>query len=151
MLGSLNSTSNNHEEEDSSAPDLQHHPQQQPSHSTGLTSQSHSRQAIHMRQLIISCAELVFQSDFPAANRLLSILSSNSHPYSDSIERLVNQFTKALSLYINHLHGLGSLQMIMNINCLIAVTATATIANYDIDPSLQSCYLSIFWILISCT
>ncbi|XWS51633.1 hypothetical protein CRYUN_Cryun11dG0000500 [Craigia yunnanensis] len=145
MLGSLNSPYNDQEEEDPSAPDLQHHPLQQPSPSTGFTSHSHSHQAIHMRQLLISCAELVSQSDFPAANRLLSILSSNSSPYGDSIERLVHQFTKALSLRINRLHGPGRLLLMMNINCPIAAaaTATATIANYDIDPSLQSCYLSL--------
>ncbi|WRX28182.1 Transcription factor GRAS - like 10 [Theobroma cacao] len=144
MLGSLNSTSHDQEEEDPSAPDLQQQ-QQQPSHSTGFTSKSHSQQATHMRQLLISCAELVSQSDFPAANRLLSILSSNSCLYGDSTERLVHQFTKALSLRINRLHGPGSLLMMMNINYPIAAaTATATaIANYDIDPSLQSCYLSL--------
>ncbi|XP_022735096.1 scarecrow-like protein 18 [Durio zibethinus] len=145
MLGALNSTSNDQEEEDLLAPDLQHHPQQQPSHSTGFTSHFHSHQAIHMRQLLISCAELVSQSDFSAANGLLSILSSNSSPYGDSTERLVHQFTKALSLRINRLHGPGSLLMMMNINCptAAAATVTATIANYDIDPSLQSCYLSL--------
>ncbi|XP_021288753.1 scarecrow-like protein 18 [Herrania umbratica] len=144
MLGSLNSTSHDQEEEDPSATDLQQQ-QQQPSHSTGFTSNSHSQQAIHMRQLLISCAELVSQSDFPAANRLLSILSSNSSIYGDSTERLVHQFTKALSLRINRLHCPGSLLMMMNINYPIAAaTATATaIANYDIDPSLQSCYLSL--------
>lgn len=127
-LGSLNSTSNNNqEEEDSSAPvpDLQHHPQP----------------ILHMRQLLISCAELVSQSDFPAANRLLSILSSNSSPYGDSIERLVHQFTKALSLRINRLHDpAGSLTM-NNINC---AASTSTNNYYDIDPCLdQSCYLSL--------
>ncbi|XVF71007.1 hypothetical protein PTKIN_Ptkin11bG0207300 [Pterospermum kingtungense] len=139
MLSSLNSTSNDQEEEDSSAPDLQHQPQRP---STGFTSHSLSHQAIHMRQLLISCAELVSQSDFPAANRLLSILSSNSSPYGDSIERLVHQFTKALSLRINRLHSPGSLLLMMNINCPPA-TSTASISNYDIDPSLQSCYLSL--------
>ncbi|OMP06916.1 Transcription factor GRAS [Corchorus olitorius] len=144
MLGSLDSASRDQEEEDNPAADLQHQPQQQPS--VEFPSHSVSQQTIHMRQLLVSCAELISQSDFPAANRLLSILSSNSSPYGDSTERVVHQFTKALSLRINRLHGPRSVLMTMNFSYPIAA-ATANAAtinpNYDIDSSLQSCYLSL--------
>ncbi|PHU13260.1 Scarecrow-like protein 18 [Capsicum chinense] len=56
---------------------------------------------IQIRQLLISCAELISRSDFSAANRLLNILSANSSPFGDSTERLVHQFTRALSLRLN--------------------------------------------------
>ena len=56
-----------------------------------------------MRQLVISCAELISRSDFAAAHRLCAILSANSSsPYGDSTERLVHQFTKALSLRLGN-------------------------------------------------
>ncbi|KAK5810665.1 scarecrow-like protein 18 [Gossypium arboreum] len=105
---------------------------------------------LKMRQLLISCAELVSQSDFPAAIRLLSILSSSSSPSGDSIERLVHQFVKALSLRINRLHhhhhhhglaGSSLMRMMNDIN--FPITSTAGPVNFDIDPSLQSCYLSL--------
>ncbi|KAK8486037.1 hypothetical protein V6N13_016323 [Hibiscus sabdariffa] len=132
MLGSLISLSLNdqEEEEDLFTPDLHQQQQQQ-------------RRPIQMRQLLISCAELVSQSDFPAAIRLLSILSSNSSSYGDSIERLVHQFVKALSLRINRLHGPGSSLLLLMNNFNFPIAATTTLANYDIDPSLQSCYLSL--------
>lgn len=60
--------------------------------------------AIHMRQLLISCAELISSSrssDLSAAHRLLTILFTHSTPYGDSTERLVHQFTKALSHRLN--------------------------------------------------
>ncbi|PIN07011.1 hypothetical protein CDL12_20428 [Handroanthus impetiginosus] len=56
----------------------------------------------HMRQLLITCAELIIsRSDLSAAHRLISILSTNSSPYGDSTERLVHQFTKALALRLD--------------------------------------------------
>nr|TKS12521.1 scarecrow-like protein 18 [Populus alba] len=59
--------------------------------------------AFHMRQLLVSCADLISQSDFSAAQRLFShLLSSNSSPYGDSTERLVRQFVRALSFRLNH-------------------------------------------------
>ncbi|MBA0708534.1 hypothetical protein Golax_023642 [Gossypium laxum] len=103
---------------------------------------------LKMRQLLISCAELVSQSDFPAAIRLLSILSSSSSPSGDSIERLVYQFVKALSLRINRLHhhhhhhglaGSSLMRMMNDINFPI----TSTAGPVNVDPSLQSCYLSL--------
>ncbi|MCL7025435.1 hypothetical protein MKW94_020611 [Papaver nudicaule] len=54
-----------------------------------------------MRQLLLSCAELVSKSDFSSAHRLVSLLSTSSSPFGDSTERLVHQFSKALSLRIN--------------------------------------------------
>ncbi|KAE8672155.1 Scarecrow-like protein 18 [Hibiscus syriacus] len=133
MLSSLISLSfNEQEEEDIFAPELHHNHQQ---------GRRWPCQAMQMRQLLISCAELVSQSDFPAAIRLLSILCSNSSAYGDSIERLVHQFAKALSLRISRLHGPGSnLQLMMN-NINFPITATSAVTG--IDPSLQSCYLSL--------
>lgn len=91
MLGSFSSS---HEEEDGPSSDLQYQIPQP-------SSRAFIPPAIQMRQLLISCAELVSQSDFSAARRLLSILSSNSSPYGDSTERLVHQFSTALSLRLS--------------------------------------------------
>ncbi|KAI9185377.1 hypothetical protein LWI28_006629 [Acer negundo] len=126
------------EEEPSSATDLLHY-QQQPSHSSTPAS------AIHMRQLLISCAELVSHSDFSAADRLISILSANSSPYGDSTERLVYQFIRALSLRLNrHHHASATAGFMMN---LITTTTSSVPAavNYDSSSSsaLQTCYLSL--------
>ncbi|XP_062079824.1 scarecrow-like protein 18 [Humulus lupulus] len=52
--------------------------------------------AIHMRQLVIRCAELISQSDLGGAHRLVSVLSANSSPYGDSVERLLHQLARAL-------------------------------------------------------
>ncbi|GLT83785.1 hypothetical protein SLE2022_020560 [Rubroshorea leprosula] len=140
MLGSLNNSSSSQDAEE--APDLQDDRPQS--------------QAIRMRQLLISCAELVSQSDFSSAHRLLS-LCSNASPYGDSTERLVHQFTKALSVRISRLRSnLGShhqLLSMMNINndpfrpqvtaapnALISPITTTTI---NTDDQIQSCYLSL--------
>ncbi|XP_057485739.1 scarecrow-like protein 18 [Actinidia eriantha] len=89
MLGSFGSS--REEAEDHSA---SHHHQIQQLPPGGFPSA-----ATHMRQLLISCAELISRSDFAAAHRLYAFLSdNNSSPYGDSTERLVHQFTKALSL-----------------------------------------------------
>ncbi|XP_065859116.1 scarecrow-like protein 18 [Euphorbia lathyris] len=96
MLTSLNSSSSSHEhqgEEDEQTDHLHYHQIPPP--------------AIHMRQLLITCAELISQSDFSAAHRLISVLSSSSPPYGDSRERLVHQFVKALSHRLNHCRGGG--------------------------------------------
>ncbi|GMY30713.1 Scarecrow-like protein 18 [Fagus crenata] len=102
-MGSFNSSHHDQqEEEDPSSSDLQYHQHQhrQPSQLGGFTSALPN--AIHMRQLLIRCAELISRSDFSAAHRLVSILSSNSSPYGDSTERLVHRFAKALSLRLNY-------------------------------------------------
>ncbi|KAF6145984.1 hypothetical protein GIB67_033343 [Kingdonia uniflora] len=58
---------------------------------------------IHIRQLLISCAELVSQSDFIAAHRLVSFLlsSTSSSAYGDSTDRVVYHFSRALFLRIS--------------------------------------------------
>ncbi|XP_010480099.1 PREDICTED: scarecrow-like protein 18 [Camelina sativa] len=68
------------------------------SSSSASTSASH-----HLRRLLFTAADFVSQSNFTAAQNLLSILSLNSSPYGDSTERLVHLFTKALSVRINRL------------------------------------------------
>ncbi|KAM3695930.1 hypothetical protein ACJW30_06G000100 [Castanea mollissima] len=92
--------------------------------------------AIHMPQLLIRCAELISRSDFSAAHRLISILSTNSSLYGDSTERLVHQFAKALSLRLNNFSSSSG-----------ASTAGSAAINTksvsDSDDSLQSCYLSL--------
>lgn len=94
MLGSFGSSSHEEEEvEDPSPP-----PPPPPPPNVYLR---HIPPPIHMRQLLISCAELISRSDLSAAHRLVSILLSNSSPYGDSTERLVHQFTKALSLRLS--------------------------------------------------
>lgn len=83
MLGSLNS----HEEQDT---DHQHNPP------LGLASPANQ-----MRQLLITGAELISQSDFASARRMVSLLLARSSPYGDSTDRLVHQFTTALSIRLN--------------------------------------------------
>ncbi|KAL8033242.1 hypothetical protein ABFX02_13G149500 [Erythranthe guttata] len=84
--------------------------------------------SLQMRQLLISCAELISRSDLSAAHRLISILSSNSSPYGDSTERLVHQFTRALSLRLTRYTTTAS--------------TSTTIAGRD-DALVQSSYLSL--------
>ncbi|KAF2298224.1 hypothetical protein GH714_019943 [Hevea brasiliensis] len=114
MLGSLNSSSS-HDQEEEEAIDLQYQlmPRASPVASGGTTS-GFTSSANHMRQLLITCAELISQSDFSAAHRLISVLSANSSPYGDSRERLVHQFVKALSLRLNP-HGAAMTRVLMNI------------------------------------
>ncbi|WOL13649.1 hypothetical protein Cni_G22422 [Canna indica] len=56
--------------------------------------------AIHARQLLIRCAELVHCGDLPGAKSAISILSASASPYGDSFDRLVSQFCHALSIRI---------------------------------------------------
>ncbi|GMP64822.1 hypothetical protein CsSME_00025910 [Camellia sinensis var. sinensis] len=94
MLGSFGSSSREEEDHPTPTPSDAHlFPQHQQIPPQGFTSP-----AIHMRQLLISCAELISGSDLAAAHRLITILSANSSPFGDSTERLVHQFTKSLSL-----------------------------------------------------
>ncbi|MFS7940922.1 putative transcription factor GRAS family [Helianthus anomalus] len=87
--------------------------------------------SIAMRQLL-TAAQLISQSDLSAADRLISILSSNSSAYGDSSERLVHSFTKALSLRL-HYHQWFMKTPSYNIN----------IYNDQYDSVLQSSYLSL--------
>lgn len=75
-------------------PDILHHHHQ-------IVQQSFTSTSIYKRQLLITCADLISRSDYPAAHRLLTLLSSTSSPLGDSTERLVHQFTKALSLRLS--------------------------------------------------
>ncbi|KAJ6969599.1 hypothetical protein D5086_027764 [Populus alba] len=108
-----------------------------------------------LRQLLVTCADLISQSDYSAAKRLLSILSSNSSPCGDSIERLVYQFVRALSLRLDR-HGIppstapAPAPRVFNINNIANTspppcgTNNKMLKNYDSDQeTLRSCYLSL--------
>ncbi|KAH8492240.1 hypothetical protein Peur_071753 [Populus x canadensis] len=107
--------------------------------------------AFHMRQLLVSCADLISQSDYSAAKRFFSILSSNSSPYGDSTERLVHQFIRALSLRLNG-HGISTSTApaahVFNINNTVTSRPCGTndkmLISYEADQeTLRSCYLSL--------
>ncbi|XP_021905966.1 scarecrow-like protein 18 [Carica papaya] len=138
--GSLISSSFNDQDQDQDDPSTSDH------HHHNITI-PHPASAIHMRQLLITCAELLSRSDFPAAQRLLSFLSANSSPYGDSTERLVHQFARALSMRITSHHGSGSVLMMLNLNLNDAALPTPVI-NSSLEEdryssTSQSCYLSL--------
>ncbi|OAY59145.1 scarecrow-like protein 18 [Manihot esculenta] len=156
MLGSLNSSSS-HDQEEEEALDLHYQLNLIPQPSPGGTTSGFTSSAIHMRQLLITCAELISQSDFSAAHRLISVLSSGSSPYGDSRERLVHQFVKALSLRLNP-HAAAISCALMNIgNTTLSVGAAggassaatgdanvgSLISREYEEEALQSCYLSL--------
>lgn len=135
-------TTSREEEEDPSDP---HYP-------LAASRSSFTSPATHTRQLLISCAELVSQSDFTAAHRLVSLISTNSSPYGDSTDRLVHQFARALSFRLNR-HAL-------RISFSSAATSNAAAADHstaiappniitgvgpaaDDFEALQSSYLSL--------
>lgn len=129
MLGSFGSSS--HEEEEAPSPPnvyLHHHQIQPP--------------PLQMRQLLISCAELISRSDVSAAHRLIGILLSNSSPYGDSTERLVHQFTKALSLRLNRCAAASNFPMMLH-PAAASTSGNATIAHDHDEALLQSSYLSL--------
>ncbi|PNT60467.1 hypothetical protein POPTR_001G473200v4 [Populus trichocarpa] len=118
--------------------------------------------AFHTRQLLVSCADLISQSDFSAAQRLLSHLLStyNSSPYGDSTERLVHQFVRALSLRLNRhanpARSTTTAPLVFNMNSIAPpppppCTTTNTnnnkrmVISYESmdQDTLQSCYLSL--------
>ncbi|KAH6778672.1 GRAS family transcription factor [Perilla frutescens var. hirtella] len=124
MLGSFGSSSHDEEEEPSPPNAYLHH-------------HHHRRQnlappPLHMRQVLISCAELISRSDLTAAHRLIGILLSNSSPYGDSTERLVHQFTKALSLRLNRCAAAAA-----------AASSSSIGSSTDDDALIQSSYLSL--------
>ncbi|XP_050236208.1 scarecrow-like protein 18 [Mercurialis annua] len=146
MLGSFNSSSSAHnptqEQEPTAVLDLQFHQIIAPPPATttinttsGLIS-GFGSSAVHFRQLLINCAELISQSDFPAAQRLISILASISSPYGDSRERLVHQFVKALSLRLTRCGRLT-----IPPPCGGGGGGGGVI--YQSEEALQSCYLSL--------
>lgn len=120
MLGSFGSSSQSHDEETDD--------QRRRFSSTSP--------AIQIRQLLISCAELISRSDFSAANRLLTILSTNSSPFGDSTERLVHQFTRALSIRLN--------RYISSATNFLTPNASSNVVESSNDSALlQSSYLSL--------
>ncbi|XP_058113377.1 scarecrow-like protein 18 [Magnolia sinica] len=122
MLSSLSS----HEEEEN--PDHHNHPNPP----RGFASSPGN----HMRQLLISCAELISQSDFPAARRVVSLLSTTSSPYGDSTDRLIHQFSRALSIRLNRRRTFH--------NLISSSTATSSTSTPISNPtSIQSSYLSL--------
>lgn len=119
-------------------------------HQQSLTSPS-----IHMRQLLISCAEHISRCDFYGAHRLINILSANSSPCGDSTERLVHQFNKALSLRLNRYASTSTTSSTSNLmpSLLIPkISATLPISSagsssspqvFDDESVVQSAYLSL--------
>lgn len=119
-------------------------------HHQSLTSPS-----IHMRQLLISCAEHISRCDFYGAHRLINILSANSSPCGDSTERLVHQFNKALSLRLNRYASTSTTSSTSNLmpSLLIPkISATLPISSagsssspqvFDDESVVQSAYLSL--------
>ncbi|PKA52809.1 Scarecrow-like protein 18 [Apostasia shenzhenica] len=81
------------------------------------------------RQLLIRCAELIHHADLPAARRAISLLSAASSPFGDSADRIVHQFTRALSLQVDRL----SLQS--------PLSTSFPSAAGDTDEAIQSSYL----------
>ncbi|KAJ6359448.1 hypothetical protein OIU76_001055 [Salix suchowensis] len=110
--------------------------------------------AFHMRQLLVSCADLISQSDYSAAKRFFSILSSNSSPYGDSTERLVHQFIRALSLRLNRpgiSPSTAPAALVFDNNMVMTSRPCGSTSNdhkmlisYESDQeALRSCYLSL--------
>lgn len=82
-------------------------------------------------RLLLNCANLIHQSDFTAARRLLSVVSTNTSaqpPELSGADRVAQQFASALSIRLNHLSLSFSLQ------------PPPSQPNPD---DLQSCYLSL--------
>ncbi|XP_057962605.1 scarecrow-like protein 18 [Malania oleifera] len=101
MMSSFSSS--REEEEDSSDPQCQQLVPQPSRGFIGTGASAANAIRMNMRQLLISCAELVSQSDFRAAYHLLSLISANSSPSGDSTQRLVHQFAAALSLRLKRM------------------------------------------------
>ncbi|KAI3466354.1 hypothetical protein Pfo_023017 [Paulownia fortunei] len=142
MLGSFGSSSHE-EEEEPPPPNAYLHQRHQ------IQPRSLAPPPIHMRQLLISCAELVSRSDLSAAHRLIALLLTNSSPYGDSTERLVHQFTKALALRLNHYaatSAAGTSLLIPN-PAPTTSSSTSNIIAHDLgsndDALIQSSYLSL--------
>lgn len=95
---------------------------------------------MHIRQLLITCAELIAHSDFSAAHRMVSILFANSSPYGDSTERLAHQFARALFLRLNP--NPSSTTTTTTTTGTSTSTTTATAASSDAS-AIQSCYLTL--------
>lgn len=124
-----------------------HHHQQQNQEEVNLQTdlnqiqQQHQHQppSIYLRQLLLTCAHSISQCDFSAAHRITNILSANSSPYGDSLERLIHSFTKALSQRLRfHLHP----EWPISINTK-APDPIRTCMDQNDDVILQSSYLTL--------
>ncbi|KAI5674603.1 hypothetical protein M9H77_14967 [Catharanthus roseus] len=94
--------------------------------------------AIHMRQLLITCAELIStNSDLSSAHRLLTILLTNSTPYGDSTERLVHQFAKSLSLRLNRNGNFGSSGSVQSSNEAADLLQSSYLSLNQITPFIR--------------
>ncbi|XP_010061376.2 scarecrow-like protein 18 [Eucalyptus grandis] len=117
-------------------------------------SSSASPSVINTRQLLVTCAELLSLSNFAPAHRLISILSANSSPYGDSTERLVHQFSRALSIRL-HRSAVAAAAPPNRSSLLFPHRSnSSTVFGFGVDsavrpgqgsdPSaLQSCYLTL--------
>ncbi|MQM16964.1 hypothetical protein Taro_049927 [Colocasia esculenta] len=117
MLSSLNS----HEEEDDRdhlPPHHHHHPNPSPGFVT---------QTGHIRDLLITCADLISRGNLAAARHAVSLISASASPCGDAIDRLANVFSRALSIRVSR---------------LALVAASAAPASPPPDPdALGSAYL----------
>ncbi|XP_059283890.1 scarecrow-like protein 18 [Lycium ferocissimum] len=141
MLGSFGSSSSqsHHHQDDEPTDDDQR--RRFTVTTTTITTTATVSPAIQIRQLLISCAELISRSDFSAAKKLLTILSTNSSPFGDSTERLVHQFTRALSLRLNRY--LSSTNHFLTPVTNIVETAPTDLSSSSSLALLQSSYLSL--------
>ncbi|KAK1347117.1 scarecrow-like protein 18 [Heracleum sosnowskyi] len=115
--------------------------------------QSFTSPSIHMRQLLISCAEHISRCDFYGAHRLINILSANSSHCGDSTERLVHQFNKALNLRLNRYAASGATStsnlmpslLIPKISAALPSSAGSSTTQqvFDDESVVQSAYLSL--------
>ncbi|KVI02390.1 scarecrow-like protein 18 [Cynara cardunculus var. scolymus] len=123
---------------------LHHHQIQQHQHQeVEMVSRlsSYTPPSIYLRQLLSSCAQSISNSDFAAAHRITTILSSNSSPYGDSSERLIHSFTKALSLRIRlHLNLPTPFPIKVN---NFSNNSSSNYHDQNDDAILQSSYLSL--------
>lgn len=115
MLSSLNS----HDEEDDS--DHHHRPHHLHHHHGFIT------QSTHIRELMITCADLVSRGNLPAARHAISLLSAAASPCGDSVDRLAHLFSRALSLRVSR-------------QALASAAASPVLPPPDPD-ALQSAYL----------
>ncbi|XP_030510436.2 scarecrow-like protein 18 [Cannabis sativa] len=93
---------------------------------------------IQMRQLVTRCADLISHSDLTAAHRLISILSANSSPYGDSMERLLHQLSKALLHQIQIIQNQNPIDHYYDLEALHSSYLTLN----QITPFIRFCHLT---------
>lgn len=99
---------------------------------------SYNPPSVYLRHLLLSCAHSISRSDYTAAHRITTVLSSSSSPYGDSSERLIHSFTKALSLRL-----LLHLQPLPSTPSSIRSSYSSNYLDENDDAILQSSYLSL--------